>query len=448
MTHALVIGGGISGLATAWFLQRRGMPATVLEARSEVGGTIRTLERDGFLLDVGPNSTLSRGGALSELITGLGLDAEVVEADRRARRYIVKEERLVPLPEGLLSFIGTPLFSARAKVRLLTEPFRGRAAREESIGPFVRRRLGPEFLDWAADPFVSGVYAGDPERLSVRAAVPRLYALEAEYGSLFLGALGRAFRGSPGGPQPRGRLISFRRGMQTLPRAISTALGRSVRTGTPVTRLDRAADGAWIAHTPEGEHRARHLVLGVPAYRAAELLGPLAPSLKSDLDAIAYPPVASVALGFARDQVAHPLDGFGALLPGRLQRETLGVIFSSSLFPGRAPPGKVLLTGFIGGARNPSVGERAKTALAEGVLADLRPLLGLRGEPLLQHVTLWPHAIPQYELGHEERLARIDAALARLPRLAFCANWRGGVSLADCVVNAAQHAAALDNAGA
>lgn len=442
MKRVLIVGGGISGLATAWFLRRRGVDVTVLEAGGEPGGTIRTVKRDGFLVDTGPTSALYRGGALGELITGLGLDAEVIGGDGRAPRYIVKDDKLVPLPSGPLGFFTTPLFSPGAKLRLMAEPFHRRARTEESIAQFVSRRLGREFLEWAVDPFVSGVYAGDPQRLSVRAALPRLYALEAEYGSLFLGALGRAFRGRPGGPQPHGRLISFARGMQTLPRAIATALADAVHLNAPVSALAQAG-GDWIARTPNGEHRAPHLVLAVPAYRAAPLLAPIAPGVARELEAIAYPPVASVALGYERGDIEHPLDGFGALLPRRVGRDTLGVIFSSTLFPHRAPAGMVLLTAYIGGARNTAIADCPHPALVERVLADIRPLFGIRTDLLFQHVTLWPRAIPQYELGHTERLARVDAALHRLPRLYLRANWRDGVSLADSVSSAERTAAAL-----
>lgn len=445
MTRVVVVGGGISGLAAAWFLRRRGAAVTLLEAGGEPGGTIRTVERDGFLVDTGPTSTLSRGGALAELIAGVGLEADVVEADRRAARYIVKDDKLFALPFGLLDFVATPLFTAGAKWRLLAEPFHRRAGSEESIAQFTRRRIGPEFLDWAVDPFVSGVYAGDPERLSVRAAIPRLYALEADYGSLFIGALVKTFRGDSGGAQPRGRLISFRRGMQTLPRAVARDLGESLRLNAVVTAIGRAG-ADWIARTSDGEIRGSNLVLAVPAYIAAELLGSIDRGSAQELGTISYPPVASIALGFAREQIGHPLNGFGALLPRRVRRETLGVIFSSTLFPGRAPPNKVLLTGFIGGSRNTAIQDVDDVVLIERVLSDLRPLLGIRGEPAFLRVTRWPRAIPQYELGHVERIARLDTALGGYPGLHVCANWRGGVSLSDSVASAERLAGTLATA--
>lgn len=434
--RAIVVGGGISGLATAWFLRRRGIATTVFEADAEPGGSIRTLRRDGFLVEAGPNSALYRDGALGELVRELALTGELIEANAAAkRRYVAKGGRPVALPDGPLALLTTGVFTPAGKLRLLLEPFRARAAVEESIAQFVRRRLGREFLDWAIDPFVSGVYAGDPERLSVRAATPKIYALEAEYGSLLLGAAARRLRGRPSGPQPTGRLVSFRSGMQTLPLALARSLGEGFRANASVEAIARTPTG-WSVRAGGQREEADDVVLAVPADGAAELLAPLDGELGPALRGIRYPPVASVALGFERDQIGHPLDGFGMLLPGRLGHETLGVLFSSTLFPWRAPPDRVLLTAFIGGARHAPATGMPDDGLIERVLADLGPLLGIRGAPVFRHLTRWPRAIPQYELGHLERLAEIDRVLARFPGLHLRANWRDGISLGDCVANA------------
>lgn len=436
MADILVIGAGISGLSSAWFLKQKGHRVRVIEAAPRGGGCLQSAHPGDFLVEGGPNSTLDRGTALAELTRDVGLAGEVVEANQAARRrYIVKDGRLLPLPGGPGAFIRTPLFSAAAKLRLLLEPFHGRAKGEESVAEFVRRRLGPEFLDWAVDPFVSGVYAGDPDRLSVRSATAKIYALEAEYGSLFVGAVMRLLRGRASGPTPTGRLIAFREGMQALPDAVTAALDGAVHFGKPVRGLS-PHPGGWQVETDGERYEAERVVLAVPAYHAAELLSPLDPELAEPMAQINYPPVASVALGFGREQVGHPLDGFGALIPRRLGIETLGALFSSTLFPGRAPEGKVLLTAFIGGARNPAVGQRDEGELAAKVLEDLRPLLGIDGEPVFSQVTLWPRAIPQYELGHPDRIARIDRALLRWPGLHLRANWRDGISVGDCVTMA------------
>jgi oxygen-dependent protoporphyrinogen oxidase len=437
MSEIVVVGGGISGLASAWFLRERGHRVRVLEAGDRPGGCLRTVAGDGFLVEAGPNSTLSKGGPFDELVRGVGLADEMIEANALAkRRYVVKHGRPVALPGNPPAFFATRLFSARAKLRLLAEPFVGRANEEETVAQFVRRRLGQEFLDRAVDPFVSGVYAGDPEKLSVRAATAKIWALEDRHGSLIRGALAQALRGRASGPQPRGRLVSFGSGMQSLPAAIAARLGEAVELGAPVVGLDRTGAGRWQVRTAARSVEADGVVLSTAADAAARLTEPLDAGLAAELRAVSYPPVLSVALGYARAQVAHPLDGFGMLIPRREGRSPLGALFSSTLFAGRAPAGQVLLTAFAGGARNPAVAEWDDDDAVARITADLRDLLGIAGDPGFTMVHRWPRAIPQYEIGHLDRLARIDAALARLPGLCTRANWRDGISVFDCVANA------------
>lgn len=437
MSDIIVIGGGISGLATAWFLKSRGRDVRVLEAGAEPGGCLKTISDNGFLVDTGPTSTLFKEGALGELVRGVGLSNELIEANKVARnRYIVKNGNLVPLPMGPGAFLATPLFSGKAKLRIFLEPFKGRAAREETVAQFVTRRLGPEFLDWAIDPFVSGVYAGDPDKLSAWAATAKVYALEAESGSLFIGAMARAFRGKASGPQPRGKLISFLPGMQALPAGVAEDLHGLVTLDAEVVEIEPRVNGGWTVRTAQQGYEADEIVLATPAYHAARILAPLDPELSRELKAIWYPPVASIALGFKRNQVADPLQGFGMLIPSKMGCVTLGTLFSSTLFPGRSSSDDVLLTAFIGGARNEGIVDQRDEELVEQLLADISPLLGITGYPHYQRVTVWPRAIPQYEMGHLERLSRIDAALAKFPGLHVRANWRDGISVSDCAENA------------
>lgn len=433
----LIVGGGISGLSTAWFLRELGFSVRVLEAADNPGGCLQSRHEAGFLLEEGPNSTLENNLALGELIRGLGLDEHLLEANPLAkRRYVQREGVLHPLPGGPGALIKTPLFSARGKLRLLAEPFIGRARKEESVAEFVRRRLGRDFLDWAIDPFVSGVYAGDPARLSVRAATAKVYALERDYRSLIIGALKKfVFNRHRGGAGPAGRMVSFDEGMQLLPRTLAGQLGEELECGVRVDSLEREHEG-WTASAGDRFWQGRQVVLALPAHRAAGLLAPLDADLAAELESIVYPPVASVALGFRRDQVAHPLDGFGFLIPRKEGVETLGCLFSSTLFPGRAPEGHVLLTAFIGGRQNPAIAERDQADILAQVRADLAAALGIEGEPVMSRVKLWPRAIPQYELGYPDKLARIDERLSRQPGLHVRANWRDGISVADCVKNA------------
>ncbi len=350
------------------------------------------------------------------------------------------------------AFIATPAFSLSAKLRLLREPFIAPAPAdaEESIAAFVRRRLGTEFLDYAIDPFVSGVYAGDPERISVPAAFPKLHALEQTYGSLIKGQIkgARERRQSAEKAKNTAGSFSFRGGMQTLTDALSRAVDR-VATGVRVERIERDADGGWtVSGMRDGEalvRRARAIVLAVPAYEAARLLRELAPPAAQGLAAIDYAAVASVASAWRRADIAHSLAGFGFLVPKKEGRKILGTLFSSSMFDGRAPEGAVLLTTFIGGLRNPDLPAQSDAALAQILQAELAALIGARGDPLWREITRWTHAIPQYNLGHRERLLPLAAAERALPGLHVCANYRGGVSVGDCIKSA--HAAALTVAG-
>ncbi len=436
MLDVIVIGGGISGLSSAWFLRKKGFSVKLLEARNTAGGTLRSERVDGFLVEGGPNSTLENNLELGELVQTVGVSTEILQASPRAKnRYVVKHGRLLALPMSPGSFFGSPLFSSGAKWRLFLELFKRRASQEETVAQFVTRRLGKEFLDWVIDPFISGIYAGDPSRLSVRAAVPKIYALEERYGSLILGMLAKMlFHRHRSGPAPAGRMISFRDGMQTLANSIAESLGEIVETDTLVTTL-RNSEKIWQVDTGNGTYQAKRVVISIPAYATAEIVSPLDQQLAGLLLEIDYPPIVSVALGFDRDQIGHSLDGFGCLIPSNEKVQTLGAIFSSSLFPGRAPVGKALLTCFIGGAKNPAVRDMTNEALIQRVLADLTPLLQLKDSPIFTKVTEWKRSIPQYELDYLSRLARIDARLQHFPGLHMRSNWRDGISVSDCVKN-------------
>jgi oxygen-dependent protoporphyrinogen oxidase len=449
----VVIGGGISGLAAAFGLQRRGVAVEVLEADARAGGVIGTQRRDGALYERGPNSALDTSPLINELLDALGIRGERADASAvAATRFIVRGGRLIPLPMSPGAFLATPAFSLPAKLRLLREPFIAPAPAdaEESIAAFVRRRLGTEFLDYAIDPFVSGVYAGDPERISVPAAFPKLHALEQTYGSLIKGQIkgARERRQSAEKAKNTAGSFSFRGGMQTLTDALSRAVDR-VATGVRVERIERDADGGWtVRGARDGEalvRRARAIVLAVPAYEAARLLRELAPPAAQGLAAIDYAAVASVASAWRRADIAHSLAGFGFLVPKKEGRKILGTLFSSSMFDGRAPEGAVLLTTFIGGLRNPDLPAQSDAALAQILQTELAALIGARGDPLWREITRWTHAIPQYNLGHRERLLPLAAAERALPGLHVCANYRGGVSVGDCIKSA--HAAAEVVAG-
>ncbi|RDE24079.1 protoporphyrinogen oxidase [Motiliproteus coralliicola] len=431
----VILGAGISGLTTAWFLKQQGHQVTLLEARDQAGGNLRTLHRDGFLIERGPNSTLNNRPALDLLFQSLGINP--IEANKTSKkRFVLRDGQIHPLPMGPGAFISTPLFKAAGKWRLLLEPFIGRADHEESVAEFVQRRLGREFLDYAINPFVSGVYAGDPDRLSVRAATAKVYALEEQYRSMFIGMIAKTLAGKhSGGAGPSGSMISFDRGMQQLADCLADAFGESLHTGVSVDRIERLDDGRWQAGAGERSWQGDELIMTLPAAVCEQLLTPLTGGLDDQLATIEYPHVASVSLGFNKDQIDHPLDGFGFLIPRCTGVETLGVLFPSSIFPNRAPDNSHLLTCFIGGSLNPEIDSVDDERVVQRVLDDIRPLLGVCGEPSLVEVSRWPAAIPQYQMGHLQRLEAVEAKLSGYSGLHLRANWRDGISVADCVQN-------------
>jgi protoporphyrinogen/coproporphyrinogen III oxidase len=437
--NVLVLGGGISGLTTGFLLSRRGVQVTVLEAAPRVGGAMETLSDGPWRFEMGPNTVLEGNADVTALISACGLDGEKITATPSARkRFLWKGGRLHALPGGPGGFLRTPLFSLGAKLRLLREPWipRPDSVDEETIAAFVRRRLGSELLDYAVGPFVSGVYAGDPDRLSVRWAVPRIFALESEHGSLIRGALAKRK-----GPQPGGAMISFREGLDALPRRLAREIG-DVRTGLFCHRLGRSGS-RFVAETGDGPLAAERVVLAVPADVAARLLDDLTGGASRLLAEIPYAPVAVVSLGVRREDVAHPLDGFGFLVPRQEGLNVLGCLFPSILFPGRAPAGHAALVAFVGGRTNPEIVTRPDESIYQTVREELGRALGLRGEPVFHHVRRWPRAIPQYELGHGRFVARAEEIERDNPGLRISGNFLRGLSVPDCIRNATALAAEM-----
>jgi oxygen-dependent protoporphyrinogen oxidase len=346
------------------------------------------------------------------------------------------------LPTSLFGFLSTKLFSPSAKLRLFLEPFlpRGQAA-EESVGAFVQRRLGQEFLDYAINPLVSGIYAGDPQRLSVQHAFPKIAALEARYGSLIrgqiFGARERKRRGEVS--KAHAKKFSFDEGLQVLPDQMHARLGDAVHLNSTVTAVARNA-AAWSVAVQSGGklNQADHsaVLFAATAYQLADLrLDAGAPADLKPFAEIHYPPVASVVLGFRREDVLHPACGFGMLIPRIEGFNILGTIFSSSLFPNRAPAGHLTLTSYLGGASNPKVALQPPEALIETTLQDLRVLLGVTGRPTYQHLSVYPRAIPQYELGYGRFKKRMDDLEASAPGFFLAGHFRDGISLSDSIVS-------------
>jgi protoporphyrinogen/coproporphyrinogen III oxidase len=418
---------------------------TLYEAGSRVGGVIQTLRQDGYLAEFGPNSILETSPKITSLIADLGLEGRRLDSDPRANnRYIVRDGKPVLLPDSLLGFVGTRLFSAGAKLRLLREPFIRRApgAVEENLAEFVKRRIGQEFLDYAINPLVGGVYAGDPARLSVKHAFPKLHALEQKYGSLllgqFLGARERKRRAEVS--KQNAKAISFDEGLQVLVDALRMRVGEAVRLNSPVISVEQTPNVWTVTTRVDGRERKQTysaVLFAGQAHKLADVSLVSGSSLNwSPLAMIKYPPVASLVLGFRREDVAHPLDGFGMLAPEVERFTILGALFSSSLFPNRAPADHVTLTCYVGGTRAPDLARLGTHSLAELVLADLGTLLGVKGRPTFKYHCLFGKAIPQYEVGFGRFKELMNEIEAKSPGLFMAGNYRDGISLGDSIVSA------------
>lgn len=450
-----VIGAGITGLTAAFYLKRQGVPVIVYEAGDRVGGVIRSLRLDGYLAEFGPNTLLETSPKIGQLVRDAGLAGRRLDpAPRAEARYLVRNRRPIAMPGSPLGFFATKLFSTRAKLALLREPFIPPRAdgQEESIAQFVKRRLGQEFLDQAIDALVAGVYAGDPYRLSVPQAFPKLAQLEARYGSLLkgqvLGARERKKRGEIA--KDRAPKFSFDEGLEVLPQTLSESLNDSIRLNTSVTKVSRSAEVWKLELRRDGkESVAEHsaVIFAGTAYRLAELgLEAEAPLDLTVFSEIRYPPVASVVLGFRREDVSHPCEGFGMLIPRIEGFKILGTIFSSSLFPNRAPAGHLTLSSYVGGERFPELASLPSSELCALTREDLRVLLGVRGKPTFQHTVLYPRAIPQYNVGYGRYRQTMSDIETKAPGFFLAGHYRDGVSLSDSIVsgcNAADRLAAF-----
>jgi protoporphyrinogen/coproporphyrinogen III oxidase len=436
-TNTIVIGGGISGLACAFRLQQLGIDVTLLEASQRAGGVIATEEKHGFLFESGPQSFLATEGLLG-LIRDTGIEKDLVTANARAPRFVMHRGMLQQAPMGPVPMLTTSLLGLGTKLRLIAEPF-GRSRppeAEESVADFVRRKFGNEILDYLVAPFVSGVYAGDPETLSWKSAFPAAHAWEVEHGSLVRGA----FRKRSVEAKPRPPLCSFRRGMSTLTQGLAERFGSSLHTVTRVESLVTAKrEGAPVydlnvSHQGTAEQMtARAVIVAAPAYTAAQILRGILPDAAKCLSGIAYAPVAVVAEAYRREQIGHPLRGFGFLVPRIEHLRTLGTVWNSSLFPGRGPDGTVVLTSFAGGATDPHIIEKESKEIAEIVDGEIGRVLLISGPPAEQSVWRWERALPQYNLGHAQRTAAIAQELARAPGLFLAGNYLEGPSIGDCV---------------
>lgn len=450
---AIVIGAGIAGLTAAFRLQRAGLRVGVVEASESVGGAIASARVDGHLFERGPTTVLSTAPHLAALIDDAELRSEAVESRPMAgRRLVWRHGRLHALPEKPPQLLGCTALSPLGRLRLLMEPLvPGRDRHDdETLGHFFRRRLGREATAGLADPFVTGVFAGRLDSLGVD-AFSRLATLEREHGSLLKGLV-RARKAQKAAAEEAGEtlrsgpapLISFADGLGHLPAVLAEGLERDgtsrVLTGHRALAIERDGDD-WLVRV-EGRDvplRAPRLVISTPAASAAELLGGILDEEESFdfLRNLDHPHVATVGLGFRRQDVDHALDAFGLLIASdsRLEHDVLGVLFVSSIFPNRCPEREVALTVMVGGARDPSAAELDDGALVERARGALGTLVGARGEPTAVCVSRWPRAIPQYPPGHASRIMALRERLGRESGLAVAGNWLDGVGLEGAVAS-------------
>ncbi|HKS09494.1 MAG TPA: protoporphyrinogen oxidase [Pyrinomonadaceae bacterium] len=448
MRRVVIIGGGISGLAAAYRLIELdpSLHLTLIEASGRVGGTLLTDEREGFLLERGPDSFITEKPEAVALAKRLGVESRLIETNANHRRsFIVRNGRLRPVPEGfqllapsrIWPFLTTDIFSFMGKVRMagdLVLPRRStNGSSDESLSSFVRRRLGREALERMAQPMVGGIYTADPETLSLRATLPRFLDLEKEHRSLIIAMVRRARAQSGTSGARYGLFLTFDRGMEALVHALKQKIGRcEVKLNTRVVAIER--ERGWKLKTDQGDTiEADAICLAVPAYVAAQLLSGINPALAAQLKQIKYASTATINLAYRRDAIGHPLDGFGFVVPFIEKRSVIACSFSSVKFPGRAPNDHVLLRAFVGGALQPEMFALDEPEMLARVERDLRELLNIGSKPLFAEVYKWQNSMPQYEVGHLDRVAAIENAVRELPGLTLAGNAYLGAGIPDCI---------------
>jgi oxygen-dependent protoporphyrinogen oxidase len=447
MVSVAIIGAGISGLMAAYRLKQHGIAVTIFEAAGRAGGVVRSERRDGYLIEYGPSSIEGIDPITEELLRELDLDALCYSARQPTRKLAIKRgDRALLMPDSAKTFITSGLFSLPGKLRLLREPFikAGDPEHEESVAAFARRRLGREGCDYLLGTFVTSVLSGDPERFSIRHALLGLSQTEQRYGSLSRGFLQMAkarkqqAAGSATGTQSkRARTFSFRDGVQTLTDALAASLQQHIRLNTPVVRLQHTSVGWTVTTGSEGQEEQAsfdRVICTVPLYQLASLEIEPACDITA-LREVEYPPLSLLALGFRREQVGHSLEGTAMFVPvveGLTLRATL---FSSSVYPDRAPEGHVLLTNFIGGACNPAQAQLPTRKLLSTILSELRPLLKITGQPtFIKHIYL-SHSLPQYNVGYGRVLECIERMETSLPGFFMAGNYRQGISVRGALLS-------------
>jgi protoporphyrinogen/coproporphyrinogen III oxidase len=454
--RVVVVGGGIAGLAAAHRLvelnkeQSLGLEVMLLEASSRLGGTIATERVDDFIVEAGPDSFITEKPWALRLSERLGLSSRLVSTQAAYQKiYVVHNGRLEPLPEGFFMlaptrfwpFVQTPLFSWGGKLRMAAEIFlpRGAMDGDESLGAFVRRRLGAEALDRIAQPLIGGIYAADPDQLSLSATMPRFKEMERARRSIILSMASeqrRRARNRETGSGARWSLfVTLVGGMQELVESIASRLAGCVRLNTPIIRLAQDPDKSlWRITTRENEtFEAKGVILATSAFQTGAILNQVASTAAADLQQITYASTATVSLAYRKDDFPEQLDSFGFVVPDMESRKIMACTFSSLKYPGRAPEGCVLLRAFVGGSLQPKLFQDDDATMVKNVRAELAGLLGVTAQPFFSRLWRHPNSLPQYLVGHEARIKRIETALGGFPTLALAGSAYHGVGISDCV---------------
>ncbi len=461
MKHVAIVGGGIAGMAAAFALQQKALSSsqpvqvTLLESNQRLGGKIVTYQQDGFVLEGGPDSFITQKPWGLTLCREIGIEDELIPCNEAEQAvYLVKGSQLERMPTGFRlvaptrwgPFLSSRLLSIGGKLRVAADLFlpARREQSDESIASFLRRRFGAEAMEALGGPMMAGIYVADPEKLSLRATFPMFAELEKKHRSVIRGLV-RARKAAEGRPKGPPMFMSFRDGMQTLVDRLESRLDCEIRRGVAVRALHRAAQG-WSLDLEPGEPlTVDGVILALPPGGAAELLAPHDAELAAGLRAIRCVSSAVLSLGFRAEDVpaSRPLDGFGFVAPKRAGRTMLACTWSSTKFPGRAPEGFVLLRAFVGGATNEAVAELPEDEIEKLVREEIAALMGIRAEPVVRQFTRWPRGNPQYDVGHLDRVADLEAQVADLPGIALAGGAYRGIGIPDCIHGARQAAESI-----
>ena len=439
--RVVIIGGGISGLSLAYFLleQKPSLDILILESEKKAGGKIWTEKINGFLCEGGVNGFLDNRPMTLELIAKLSL-TPLRSSDKARKRYIFSNSELHRLPESPVSFFSSDLLSFSGRLRVLWEIFvpQGKGG-DETLADFARRRLGREAYEKLIDPMASGIFAGDPEDMSLKSCFPRIFELEQTYGSLIRAMIKLKKEakktGKKVGPGPGGVLTSFYDGMESVVNILTGHLRERLKTGARAVSVDRKKDGYIIYLSDGSSFEAETVVFATPAYETSEMVRGIDRNLSSTLNEIFYPSISVVCFGYKRDKIKHPLDGFGFLIPNREGRKILGTLWDSSIFPNRAPEGYVLLRSMLGGVRKSEFALQGEDALMHVVMDELKDVMGIKVQPDFARIYTHKKGIPQYSLGHERKLEKISAIVNRLKGLYITGNAYRGIGVNDCIEN-------------